>query len=140
MRAGAPDDGSARIVRVEEWTWAAGAAYSQAVVAGGLVLTCGVAPFGDDGSIVARGDLAGQFRQVVANLDRLLAAAGSSLDRIVRQHVFLRREADLDAFRAVRTQLYRLPYPASVTVVVTAMAHPDMLIEIACEAVLAEPA
>lgn len=117
------------------WRWAAAAPYAQAVRAGGLILTCGVAPFDDEGRLVGEGDFDAQCRQTVANLSVLLAASGSSLDRIARQQIFLRREADLDRFRALRAELYSPPLPASVLVVVTAHAHPDMLIEIACEAV-----
>jgi hypothetical protein len=52
----------------------------------------------------------------------------------VRQHVYLRRETDIARFVALRRELYRPLDPATVLVVVTAHAHPDMLIEIACEA------
>jgi len=38
---------------------------------------------------------------------------------------------------AASASRYSEPLPASVLVVVTAHAHPDMLIEIACEAVVA---
>lgn len=126
-------------VAVPGWGWAREAQYSQAIAIGPLILTCGVAPFDESGQLVGKGDFEAQFRQVVANLRTLLAAAGSGLDRIARQHVFLRRPEDLDAFRRLRAELYRPPYPASVTVVVTAHAHPDMLIEIACEALRRDP-
>lgn len=121
------------------WVWAATASYSQAVISGGLVLTCGVAPFDRAGVVVGVNDFEAQCRQTVANLSELLIEAGSALDRILRQHVYLRRAEDLDPFRALRTELYRPPYPASVMVVVTAHAHPDMLIEIACEALVRAP-
>lgn len=116
------------------WRWAANAPYAQAVRAGGLILTCGVAPFDDDGRLIGDGDFDAQCRRTVENLAVLLETAGSGLHRIARQQVFLRREADLDAFRRLRAELYSPPYPASVLVVVTAHAHPGMLIEIACEA------
>lgn len=122
------------------WRWAAEAHYAQAVRTGDLILTCGVAPFDDDGALVGPGDFDRQFRQTVANLSVLLEEAGSGLDRILRQQVFLRREQDLDRFRALRAELYRPPYPASVLLVVTAHAHPGMLVEIACEALGRPPA
>jgi len=119
------------------WGWARAAAYAQAVRVGDLVLTCGVAPFDDDGRVVEVGDFDAQCRRAVANLTVLLRQAGSDLRHVVRQHVYLRREEDLPEFRALRRELYPEPLPASVLVVVTAHAHPDMLIEIACEAVVA---
>jgi enamine deaminase RidA (YjgF/YER057c/UK114 family) len=122
-------------VAVGSWSWTQSAPYAQAVVVGSLILTCGVAPFDESGLLVGKGDFEAQFRQVAANLARLLDEAGSSIVSIARQHVFLRRAEDLAEFRRLRLELYSPPYPASVTVVVTALAHPDMLIEIACEAV-----
>jgi 2-iminobutanoate/2-iminopropanoate deaminase len=122
-------------IAVDTWSWTQSAPYAQAVLVGSLILTCGVAPFDESGAIVGKGDFEVQFRQVAANLARLLAEAGSSLELIARQQVFLRRAEDLAEFRRLRLELYSPPYPASVTVVVTALAHPDMLIEIACEAV-----
>jgi 2-iminobutanoate/2-iminopropanoate deaminase len=115
------------------WLWAAGSQYTPAVRVGDLVLTSGVAPFDEYGQVIGD-DLETQTRKVVTNLAELLAHAGSGLERIVRQHVYLKREEDVARFAALRPQLYRPPYPASVLVVVTAHARPDMLIEIACEA------
>ena len=117
------------------WLWTADSQYTPAVRVGELVLTSGIAPFDERGRVVGD-DLETQARQVVANLAQLLAHAGSGLERIVRQHVYLKREEDVARFTALRPQLYRPPYPASVLVVVTAHAHPDMLIEIACEALV----
>lgn len=118
------------------WTWAKEAHYSQAVRVGELVLTCGVAPLDEEGCIVGVGDFEAQCRATIANLATLLEASGSSFDRIVRQHVFLKRSEDLDRFRGLRAELFSAPFPASVLVVVTEHAHPDMLIEISCEALV----
>jgi 2-iminobutanoate/2-iminopropanoate deaminase len=130
----AVNDAQLEFVTVPEWSWARDAQYGQAFVVGPLVMTCGVAPFDESGAVVGKGDFAAQFRQVVANLKVLLAAAGSGVEYIGRQHVFLRRAEDLPEFRRLRSELYQPPYPASVAVVVTAHADPDMLIEISCEA------
>jgi 2-iminobutanoate/2-iminopropanoate deaminase len=120
----------------ERWAWAQEAHYSQAVRVGNLVLTCGVAPFDNEGRVVGAGDFDTQCRTTLANVKVLLEAAGSRFDRIIRQHIYLKRSADLDRWRALRTEWYSRPYPASVLVVVTEHAHPEMLLEISCEALV----
>jgi enamine deaminase RidA (YjgF/YER057c/UK114 family) len=117
------------------WSWARAVTYAQAVRVGDLILTCGVAPFDDTGALVGPGDVDAQARQVVSNLDTLLRTAGSGLGGIVRQHVYLRRAEDVPRFQRLRGELYRPPYPASVLVVVGALAEEEMLVEIAAEAV-----
>jgi 2-iminobutanoate/2-iminopropanoate deaminase len=124
----------------EKWHWARSAHYSQAARVGDLILTCGVAPFDEHGHVVGVGDFEAQCRTAVANVAALLDAAGSAFDRIVRQHVYLKRRADLDLWRMLRAELYSRPYPVSILVVITEHAHPDMLIEISCEALVAERA
>lgn len=121
-------------VAPSEWTWVRSTTYSQAVRVDDLLYTSGVAPFDDAGNVVGVADFETQARRTVANLARLLDEAGSSLSQIIRQQVFLRRPQDVDVFKRVRAELYVAPYPASILLVVTGHAHPDMLIEIACEA------
>jgi 2-iminobutanoate/2-iminopropanoate deaminase len=122
----------------EKWEWAQEAHYSQAVRVGNIILTCGVAPFDNEGRVVGVGDFETQCRTTVANVATLLEAAGSGFDRIVRQHIYLRRSEDLDRWRVLRAEFYSKPYPASVLVVVTEHAHPDMLLEISCEALVGD--
>jgi 2-iminobutanoate/2-iminopropanoate deaminase len=119
-----------------EWRWVGSSSYSQAVRVGDIVYTSGVAPFDNEGRVVGVGDCEVQARQAVTNLARLLETAGSGLAQIIRQQVFVRRPEDVEVFKRVRADLYTEPYPASVLVVVTGHAHPDMLIEIACEAIV----
>ncbi len=63
--------------------------YSQAVVAGGLVFTAGQIPFNPSTGELEQGDIETATRRVLANLDAVLRAAGSSLDRAVKLTVFM---------------------------------------------------
>jgi enamine deaminase RidA (YjgF/YER057c/UK114 family) len=123
-------------VRPPEWTWAKDADYAQAVRYGELVLTCGVAPLDELGNVVGAGLFELQLRRVVQNLRELLETAGAELGSILRQQVFLTRAADIDAFRSLRRELYRPPFPTSIVVVVSELVMPEMLVEIACEALV----
>jgi enamine deaminase RidA (YjgF/YER057c/UK114 family) len=122
------------------WHWTSGSDYTPAMRAGNMIITSGIPPLDVDGSLVGEGDIEAQIRQTVRNLDLLLGSAGSSLDRILRQMVCLKRESDVGEFLRLRPELYTPPYPASVLIVVTAHARPDMLVEIACEALVKDDA
>ena len=70
------------------------ATYSQAVKAAGLVFVSGTTPVDPaTGSIQAR-TIQEQTRQCLANISAILAAAGSSLDKVVSATVILVDEDD----------------------------------------------
>jgi 2-iminobutanoate/2-iminopropanoate deaminase len=71
-----------------------GFAFSQAVVARDLVFVSGQSPFDpSDGSVVGA-TIQEQARQCLRNIEAILLAAGSSMDRIVNVSFFLRDPAD----------------------------------------------
>jgi len=85
------------------------------------------------GDLVGKGDLAAQIEQVYANLGHALAAAGAKLSDIFKVVTYVVELTPDKAatVRAVRNKyLGDGPYPASTMVGVTALVHPDLLIEI----------
>ena len=56
---------------------------SQAIKTKGLVFVSGQAAIGDDGELVGVGDFDKQADQAFRNLERVLKASGSGLDRVV---------------------------------------------------------
>lgn len=81
------------------------------------------------GQLVA-GGVQAQTRQALANLQAAAAAAGASLDRAAKVNVFLRHAADFAAMNAIYAPLFPVDPPARTTVV-SALRHPDALVEIA---------
>lgn len=71
--------------------------YSQAVRVGGLLFTAGQIPLTPEGKLI-EGDVREQTRQVMENLAAVLAAGGSSLERVVKCTCFL---ADMNDFAAM---------------------------------------
>lgn len=63
--------------------------YSQAVVAQGLVFVSGQVPIDPSSGQLVQSSFADQVRQVLANLDAILVAAGSSRERVVKVNVYL---------------------------------------------------
>jgi 2-iminobutanoate/2-iminopropanoate deaminase len=80
--------------------------YSQGIKAGDFVFTAGQA--GVDPAIgkLVEGGIAEQTRQVLRNIQSILEAADSSLDRVVKCGVFLQDMADFQAMNAVYAEFF----------------------------------
>jgi 2-iminobutanoate/2-iminopropanoate deaminase len=74
--------------------------YSQAVRAGDFVFVSGQVPVDARTGQSAEG-IAGQTRQLIENLRAVLAAAGASLERVVKVTIFLGRWEDFAAMNEV---------------------------------------
>jgi enamine deaminase RidA (YjgF/YER057c/UK114 family) len=117
-------------------------AFSQGIVipAGARLLVIGGQNAVDAaGEIVGKGDIAAQTTQAVDNLMAVLAAAGGTLDGLVRVGLLLRDDVDVRAgFGAWMARAgSRLAQPPTVTsALVSRLAHPYFLIEIEALAVL----
>jgi len=92
--------------------------YSQAVVEGGFLFASGQVPLDPaTGDLVSGGFEAGVER-VFDNLQAVLAAAGASLDDVVKTTVYLVRMADFAAMNGVYAKRFGNHRPARSTVAV----------------------
>ncbi|SOC26275.1 endoribonuclease L-PSP [Ureibacillus xyleni] len=71
--------------------------YAQGIVVNGMFYSSGQIPLTASGELV-EGDIVAQTNQVFENLKAVLAAAGSSLDKVVKTTVFL---GDMNDFAAM---------------------------------------
>lgn len=94
--------------------------YSQAVSIGGLIYTSGQIALDPVSGQITGSDVTAQAEQVMRNLEAVLTAAGSSLDRIVKTTCFLTDMADFAAFNAVYAR-YITTAPARSCVAVSAL-------------------
>jgi 2-iminobutanoate/2-iminopropanoate deaminase len=122
-----------RIVQTEDAPAAIGP-YSQAIVAHDLVFCSGQIPLDPATGALVEGDAAAQARQVLANLRAVLAAAGTSLDRVVKTTVFLRSMDDFPAVNAVYAEAFGDWRPARSTVQVARLPR-DVAVEIEAVAI-----
>ncbi len=76
-----------------------------------------------------------QARVAFRHLERTLRDGGAHLDDIVSLTTYHTNMADIDSFRAVKDEFIRAPYPSWTVVGVSALASPDMVVEIAAIAV-----
>ncbi len=104
--------------------------YTDAVRFGDLLLVSGAAPFDADGKVVAAGDVVGQTRQVLRNLQAILQTVGADLRDVLKVTVFLRNIEDRTRINPVRREFFGDARPASTLIEVSALADPEMLVEI----------
>ena len=100
------------------------------VSGGRVVFVAGQIPWNADGQTVCKGDVAGQTRQVFANIGTVLAEAGGTLDDVIKITVFAADIRYRDAINQVRTETFKEPYPASTQVAVASLVDPEWLVEI----------
>lgn len=102
--------------------------YSQAMVTGNLVFTSGQIPLNPlNGQIVGE-TITEQTEQVCKNLDAVLKAAGSSLEKAVKTTCFLQSMDDFAAFNEVYSK-YFVNKPARSCVAVKALPK-NVLVEV----------
>jgi 2-iminobutanoate/2-iminopropanoate deaminase len=95
--------------------------YAQAVVAGTLVFCAGQIGLDPASGRLVSGGAVAELEQAVANLAAVLAAAGLTLDDVVKTTVFLVDLADGAAMNAAYAKVFAPPYPARSTVGVRAL-------------------
>ena len=111
--------------------------YSHVVVAEAksLIFISGQLARDKSGQIVAPGNMREQIKQVGQNLRAALEAIGSSLGDLVKTTTFV---TDIDEFfkhADVRHEFLGAALPASTTVEVRRLSHPDLMVEIEAIAV-----
>ncbi len=101
-----------------------------------LLFVSGLTARQANGDVAHVGDIAGQTRQVLTNLQNILEEAGATLDHVVRIVTYLRNIEDHPAMHAVRREYFGDEPPASTTVEISRLYHPDQLIEVEATAAL----
>ena len=112
-----------------------GAPYSQAIVSNGFVFTAGQIGAAADGSGLVGDTVEAQTEQVMANLEAILEAAGSSLGAVVKTTCFLSDMADFPAFNEVYAEYFSENKPARSTVQVAQLPL-NARVEVECIALL----
>ena len=106
--------------------------YSHGVLfSGPMMAISGQVPVDADGNLVGKDDPAAQVRQVFDNLAAVLAAAGATMEQVVKFTYFVTDLALLPAVRQVRDEYIDTTRPpASSLVKVAGLVNPDFMIEI----------
>ena len=95
--------------------------YSQAVRAGNTVYFSGQIPLDPATGNLVEGDIAAQARQAFDNIKAVVAAAGGTMDDIVRVGLYLTDLSQFGEVNAVMAKYFSQPYPARSTIEVSAL-------------------
>jgi reactive intermediate/imine deaminase len=108
--------------------------FSAGIKANGFIFTAGQVGTDPRTGKITGPDVASQTRQVIANLQAILEAGGSSLQQLVKTTVFLADMRLFDEMNAVYRELIPEPRPGRSTVQAS-LARPEILVEIEAVAV-----
>ena len=109
--------------------------YSQAIRAGQFLFLSGQIPLDPVTGEVVSGDVRAQTRRVLDNIGGVLAAAGVSMDAVVKTTVYLIALTDFAAMNDVYATAFQDPAPARSTVQVSRLPR-DVRVEIEAVALL----
>ncbi len=116
--------------------WEGIVGYSRAVRAGEFVFVTGTTAFGDEGSIVGKGDAYLQSVQCILNIEKALKEAGAQLEDVVRTRIFVTDIRLWEEVGRAHSEYFRQIKPATTMVEVSKLIDPDMLVEIEADALL----
>ena len=100
-----------------------------------LIFISGQLARNKDGQIVGPRDMRAQVKQVGENLRKALEAAGATLNDLVKTTTFVTDIEEFFKHVDVRHDFLGVALPASTTVEVRRLAHPDLMVEIEAIAV-----
>ena len=107
-----------------------GGALSPGVVVGDLLFVSGHVAVDSGGNVVGEGDAEAQTRQVMANVQEVVTAAGGKMEDVAKITCFLTDIANYPAYSKVRGETWPKDPPASSTVVVAGLVRPELLVEV----------
>ncbi len=108
--------------------------YSQAVKVGDTIYLAGQVSHDDKGNVLGEGNMEVQMRAAYANVGKVLAQYGASMDNVVDEMLFV---TDIDAAFAARVKMKQevfsgSPVLGSTIVQIQRLAFPQLMIEIKC--------
>jgi 2-iminobutanoate/2-iminopropanoate deaminase len=109
--------------------------YSQAIVHNGLAFLSGQIPLDPATGELVEGGIAAQTERVLENIKSVLAACGSSLDRVVKTTVFLRDMGEFAEMNEVYGRYFSASPPARSTVQAARLPR-DVRVEIEAIAIV----
>ena len=110
----------------------AGKTYSHGVIVetGRTLYVAGQTARDAQGNIVCKGDAAGQTRQVLENMKRVIEGAGGRMEDVAKTTVYITDIKYRETVGQVRQEYFKTDRPANTLLVVSALADPAFLVEI----------
>ncbi len=110
----------------------AGKSYSHGIIveAGKTLYVAGQTSRDAQGNVVCKGDAAGQTRQLLENMKKVIEGAGGRVEDVAKTTVFITDIKYREAVGRVRQEFFKGDPPANTLLVISALADPAFLVEI----------
>lgn len=110
----------------------AGNTYSHGIIveAGRTLYVAGQTSRDRQGNIVFKGDAAGQTRQALQNMKKIVEGAGGRMEDVAKTTVFITDLKYRDEVGRVRKEFFKGDPPANTLLVISGLADPAFLVEI----------
>jgi len=89
--------------------------FSPAIRAGDFVFVSGQASVDDTGKLVSD-TFENEFRRSIENVQRILRACGSDLDRVAQVRSYLKNASDFPEYNNLYREYFKPPFPARTTI------------------------
>jgi 2-iminobutanoate/2-iminopropanoate deaminase len=109
--------------------------YNQAVISGNFIFTAGQIAIDPETGQLDESDVRKQTERVIQNVEAVLKAAGSDLNKVLKTTVFLKNMDDFAAMNEVYAKYFISEPPARSAVEVSRLPK-DVLVEIECIALI----
>ena len=110
--------------------------FSRAVRVGDRVFVSGTVAWNEAGELVGAGDMYAQAKQAIGNIEAALREAGASLSDVVRTRIFVTDIRRFEEVARAHSEAFGEVRPAATLVAVSALAVPELLVEIEADAVV----
>lgn len=110
--------------------------YSQAVRAGQFLFVSGQLPINPQTGKVDDGTIEGQTRQVLANIEAILQAAGLSFNDVAKCEVYLKDMQDFQAMNGIYAEKFSGPVKPARQAMQVGKLPMDVRVEISCFALI----
>ncbi len=110
--------------------------YSHALLVGNVLYMSGQHAGAPEGGLLGDGSIEDQTRQTFKKIIALVEAAGGSVTDIVKMTVYLTDIAGRPAVSVARREVFSDPMPCSTLVAISALAMPELKVEIDAVAVI----
>jgi enamine deaminase RidA (YjgF/YER057c/UK114 family) len=110
----------------------AGKSYSHGIIveAGRTLYVAGQTSRDAQGNIVCQGDAAGQTRQVLENMKKVIEGAGGWMEDVAKTTVYITDITHREAVGRVRQEFFKGDPPANTLLVISGLADPAFLVEV----------
>lgn len=118
--------------------WEEQVGYCRAVRADDLIFVTGCAPITDAGGVHAKGDAYQQAKRCIEIIRTALEDLDADLSDVVRTRFFVTDIERWEEYGRAHREAFADHPPATTMVQVARLIHPDMLVEIEADAVVAQ--